>query len=376
MQTVLLINNGPVSSEQKLGGGDVSLLTLASALSQHGWLPHVIVPGRGRLTRLFDEYGINYTIFPFVSMSWRTPFLTLKNIYTWRRMIKSIDPALIHANTTSVNRFFSFASSLLNIPYVTHVRLGMEPGETSWTYKYFPKPSAFIFVSKAMRDECWPEMSQYCPKSYAYVVHNAIELEKYVPGPYPGDNPYRIGIFANFAPLKRHEDFLRMASEINQQRSDVEYWIVGDDTGKSFRKQILIDLSKELNLGESVKFMGHREDIPWLLSQIHVSVLTSQFESFGRVVIESMAAGIPVVASQTGGIPEIVENQIDGILVDVGDYKAFANAAIDLIENKDKWSNISKRSIKKARSNYSSSANAKKIAHVYESVLKCQAKGA
>jgi glycosyltransferase involved in cell wall biosynthesis len=369
MQTVLLINNGPISPEQKLGGGDISLLTLATALPQHGWIPHVIVPGKGHLTKLLDKEKINYSVFPFKKMYWQTPFTTFKNIYNWRKLIKSIDPLLIHANTTSVNRPFSIASSLLNIPYITHVRLGMDPGETKWTYQYLPKPSAFIFVSKALQDECWQEMSLYCPQSSAYVVHNAIELEKFTPTCRPDGHPYRIGIFANFAPLKRHEDFLLMASEINKKRSDIEYWIIGDDTANSRRKQKLTDLSDKLNLGESVKFMGHREDIPSLLSQVHVSILTSEFESFGRVVIESMAAGRPVIASRTGGIPEIIENLIDGVLIDVGDYKAFANAAIDLIDNQCKWDTISTNSISKAQSKFSSHAHVEKIIRIYETIL-------
>ncbi len=369
MQTVLLINNGPISPEQKLGGGDVSLLTLVTALPQHGWMPHVIVPGKGHLTKLLDKKNVDYSVFPFGKMYWQTPFTTLKNIHAWHKLIKSINPLLIHANTTSVNRPFSIASSLLNIPYITHVRLGMDPGETKWTYQHLPKPSAFIFVSKALQDECWREMSLYCPKSSAFVVHNAIELEKFTPTTRPDGYPYRVAMFANFAPLKRHEDFLLMASEINQKRSDVEYWVIGDDTANSYRKQTLIDLSNKLKLDGVVKFMGHRDDIPWLLSQVYVTILTSKFESFGRVVIESMAAGRPVIASRTGGIPEIIEDQVNGVLVEVGDYKAFANAAVDLIDNQSKWNVMSNNAITKAQSNFSSHAHVEKIIQVYETIL-------
>ncbi len=369
MRIVLLINNGPISPEQQLGGGDISLLTLANALPQCGWIPHVIVPSEGQLTKLFDKKKVNYSVFPFKNTYWQTPFSTFKNIYTWHKIIKSINPLLIHANTTSVNRSFSIAAALLNIPYITHVRLGMDPGETKWTYQYLPKPNAFIFVSKALQNEYWQEISHYCPRSSTFIVHNAIELERFTPTRRPDGPPYRIGVFANFAPLKRHEDFLLMASEINKKRSDIEYWIIGDDTENSHRRQTLINLTNKLKLGESVKFMGHREDIPWLLSQIHISILTSETESFGRVIIESMAAGRPVIASRTGGIPEIIENQIDGLLVNVGDYKAFANAAIDLIGNQHKWNIISKNSITKVQSNFSSHAHIKKIIQVYESIL-------
>ncbi len=370
MQTVLLINNGPVSPEQKLGGGDISLFTLVCALPQYGWMPHVVVPGRGHLTNLFDEEGVSYSVLPFDNkLYWQTPFSTYKNIYAWYKIIKSIDPQLIHANTTSVNRSFSIASFLLKIPYITHVRLGMDLGEAKWTYRYFPKPRAFVFVSDVLKDACWQEMSLYCPNSATFVVHNAVDLEKYEPTCRPDGPPYRVGMFANYAPVKRHEDFLLMAREINKKRSDVEYWIIGDDTESSRRKKELVNYACKLKLGESVKFMGHREDVSWLLSQVHISILTSEFESFGRVVIEAMASGRPVIATRSGGIPEIIEDKVDGVLVDVGDYVAFANAVIDLLDNENKWDALSKNAITKAQSRFSSLAHVRNIIQVYESIL-------
>ena len=153
-----------------------------------------------------------------------------------------------------------------------------------------------------MMDSLWPFISRLAPNSRPYVVHNAVDLESFTPTPWPEGPPYRVGIIANFAPFKRHEDFLRMAAEMVKTRNDLEFWIVGDDTEGAGRKALLEELTAELGITNYVRFLGHRPDIPEIIRQLHLLIVPSQFEPFGRVVIEAMACGRPVVASRDGGI--------------------------------------------------------------------------
>jgi glycosyltransferase involved in cell wall biosynthesis len=194
-------------------------------------------------------------------------------------------------------------------------------------------------------------------------------MDSFTFAPWPEEPPYRIGIVANFAPFKRHEDFLRMAAEMVRSRQDLEFWIVGDDTEGSGRRMVLEQLAGELDITSYIRFLGHRSDIPDIMRQLHLLVVPSQFEPFGRVVIEAMACGRPVIGSRDGGIPEIIDDGKTGSLVEVGDYAEFSRAALDLIDNNELRENMSRNSIEAVQRRFSIQAHTKIILDIYGELL-------
>lgn len=189
-------------------------------------------------------------------------------------MFQRLKSALIHANGFDLRRYFALAASSLGIPYITHVRFSVDAAAARWVLHGLPRPSAFIFNSQAMMGALWPLVSVFALKSQQYVVHIAVELESYTPAPWPEAPPYRIGITANFAPFKRHEDFLRMTAEMLTIRRDLEFWIVGDDTEGSGRRKDLEQLAAELGITRYVRFLSHRSKIPDINRQLHLLVVT------------------------------------------------------------------------------------------------------
>jgi glycosyltransferase involved in cell wall biosynthesis len=174
---------------------------------------------------------------------------------------------------------------------------------------------------------------------------------------------------ANFAPFKRHEDFLSMAAEMTQTRQDLEFWIVGEDTQGTGRRAVLEQLTRDLGIESYVRFLGHRSDIPVIIRQLHLLVVPSQFEPFGRVVIEAMACGRPVIGSRDGGIPEIIDNGQTGYLVEVGDYAAFARAALALLSDRGKWEGMSRHAVTVVRERFSIAAHVEHITSIYRDTL-------
>ncbi len=372
MHTCLLINNCPKPGDgvhSKLGGGDLSLLALLAGLPDKGWQAHVAVPGLGQLTDILLQRDIPFTVMPFERIGWDAPLRSLNATLSWRRFIKQIRPELIHANTTSVIRSFAWAAASLGIPYISHVRFIMDPGETRWTFRYFPKPRAFIFVSEALKREFWPEFSHYCPQSQCHVVHNAVDLARFHEEPLPKALPHRIGIVANLAPFKRHEDFLRMAAEMLKERQDLEFQIIGDDVLGRGRREILISLASKLGVENHVHFHGHQSDIPKIIQSLHILVLTSEYESFGRVIIEAMASGRPVIATSVGGIPEIIEDGVTGRLVKVGDFHAMSRAGLDLLSDQKGMEKMGQRAAAAARSRFSLESHAASISEIYNKIV-------
>lgn len=157
----------------------------------------------------------------------------------------------------------------------------------------------------------------------------------------PADAPL-VGVLARLAPSKGIEVFLEAARTVGERFPDVRFVVVGDEavlhgdavrTGGGYR-QALERRAQELGLGNRVVFTGFRLDVPEILEELTVSVLPSvSAEGLPNAVLESMAAGLPVVASDSGGTLEAVKNGETGFLVPPGDAGALAHALGTLLDD-------------------------------------------
>jgi len=138
-----------------------------------------------------------------------------------------------------------------------------------------------------------------------------------------------VGIVAKLSAVKGHEHFLRAAREVLSARSDVRFLIVGDGP----RRAELERMAADLEIADATLFLGARDDVPALLGLMDVFVLSSLSEGAPNVVMEAMAAGLPVVATRVGGVPEIVADGSTGVLVEPGDARALAAAVLELLED-------------------------------------------
>ncbi len=133
---------------------------------------------------------------------------------------------------------------------------------------------------------------------------------------------------ANLRPGKGHDVLLKAAARVIRRVPDVRFQIVGDGA----RRQELEQQASTLRISAQVSFLGHREDVPALLAQSDMFVFPSFMEASPNAVIEAMAAGLPIVATRVGGIPEVIEHEDSGVLVAPGDDRALAAGILRLIE--------------------------------------------
>lgn len=125
---------------------------------------------------------------------------------------------------------------------------------------------------------------------------------------------------AHFDYEKNHRLLIEAFERALMEQSNMELWLVGDG---SLRQEIE-SLVQKKGLEGKVKFLGIRSDIPQLLSQADIFVLSSDYEGFGLVVAEAMAAGVPVISTAVARVKEILENGKYGIFVPVGNVEALA----------------------------------------------------
>jgi glycosyltransferase involved in cell wall biosynthesis len=147
----------------------------------------------------------------------------------------------------------------------------------------------------------------------------------------PDDSPLVLQI-GNFKPQKAPFDFVRMAALVTESVPDVRFVMVGEGR---LRPQAE-DLATGLGVRNKFVFCGWWDDIPGLLAATQVSVMSSRHEGLPRAVVESLAAGVPVVATRVDGTPEVVRHGVNGLLTPAGDVGALAESVVSLLLDDDR----------------------------------------
>lgn len=148
-----------------------------------------------------------------------------------------------------------------------------------------------------------------------------------------------VGIVGKLSQVKGHRLFLKAAALISQTRADVAFLVVGDGPDR----EALEAESEALGLSSRVRFAGARGDVPSLLKTMDVLVVSSFSEGSPNVVLEGMGAGVPLVATRVGGIPEIVEDGRSGLLVEPGDARALSEAVLALLNEPERARSMGRR---------------------------------
>ncbi|HTW32196.1 MAG TPA: glycosyltransferase [Candidatus Sulfotelmatobacter sp.] len=159
----------------------------------------------------------------------------------------------------------------------------------------------------------------------------------------------RLGMIARMNnAVKDHPAFLRAAARLSAQFRDVEFLLAGDGPLRAGLEQ----MASDLGIKEKVFFAGERADIPAVLASLDVSVLVSSSESLSNVILESMAAGVPVVATAVGGTPELVKDGETGLLVPAGNDQKLVEALAHMVGDAESRARFATRAREFARSQF------------------------
>jgi D-inositol-3-phosphate glycosyltransferase len=171
------------------------------------------------------------------------------------------------------------------------------------------------------------------------VVHPGVDVDRFRPGPAPpavrselGGQEGRplVGIVGRVDPEKGVDVLARALARATGPAAGATLAVVGDVAVGSAAAGSAVRADAERLLGDRVRFVGRRDDIPEVQRALDVLVNASVAEPFGRSVLEALASGTPVVATDSGGIPEFVDDGVTGVLVPPGDDAALA-AALDRV---------------------------------------------
>jgi glycosyltransferase involved in cell wall biosynthesis len=177
-------------------------------------------------------------------------------------------------------------------------------------------------------------------------------------------------VVSRLNPLKGIESFLQAAALVAPDFPTVRFVVAGD-TNPNERQywSTLTSLTVRLGLTERLIFAGLRRDVPQLLSAATVSVMPSLNEALSNVVLESMAAGAPIVATRVGGSPEAISDGVNGLLVPPGDPRAMASAIAALLRDQSRARRLGDAARQSIHERFSMERMASATAQLYEALL-------
>lgn len=323
-----------VSHTSDLHGAEICLRDLASGLVARGHTLKVLCPEEGPLTASLRQAGVCVVCHPLprLQRDWRG---LLKFIVSWlptvwwlRRFLRQEGVTAVHNNTIDA-LYAPFATWQSPTPCIWHIH-EVKPDHPklrllfAWLLQKIP--SRVIFNSQ-------DTLSAYSQTPYPHwqVIYNGISLPNTAPpSPSPLDSgPVRVGYVGQFVPLKHPERFLHALSQSRLLVPTLQGIMAGDGPLRPQAHQ----LAAQLGLSDAVHFPGYVAQIETIYQQIDILVLTSEREGFGRVLVEAMAAGVPVIAGNVGGLPEVIQDTVTGYLVPADDISAYADKIVRLAQD-------------------------------------------
>jgi glycosyltransferase involved in cell wall biosynthesis len=338
-----MIHSGEQASLKKLiaisnfgdfvGGGECSFFDMVSHIG-NWFCPIVVAPKKGRLVNRFKVNNIYVEVIPFLKIR---PWLfsdILKSIQSLKKTVEKANASLIYANGSKPAFYGGIVGRILKLPVIWHCRIA----ERDYLLdSVLSQLSRLIIVNSRATAKRFSKRIQ----NKIRIVHNGVDIQwlkdKSVCRAHVQATGCRIIlVVARVSKVKRHDLAISAFEEAAGTHPDLHLVLVG--AKDPFEPEWWNYLQKRANNSlytERIHWIGQVEDIrPWYRSAA-ILLLPSDNESFGRVLVEAMAFGIPVIATRCGGVPEIVRHGKDGILVSMGKSHELADAIRIILENDD-----------------------------------------
>ncbi|WOJ92974.1 glycosyltransferase family 4 protein [Congregibacter variabilis] len=363
---VLFVSHSPL-----LYGAERSLLSLVEALQQMTeYSPVVLLPARGAFQQRLETIGVEVIVHPYfwwiTSEKKRLLSLTgcslnrlLAKLFIARHSSLQID--LIYSNSLATP-FGAYLAELLSIPHVWHFREFVYE-DLNFVFTLGDQQSANFIKRTTHKVVCnseevrrrlanrWGIMgAEVIYNGFDFSVYKQLKPHEHHQSVQPGQ-PVELLILGRVHENKGQITAIRAVAELKRRGRHVRLTIVGK--GSRAYLMELHALCKSSSLVKEVRFVGAAaEPLPYF-QDASITLVCSHLEAFGRVAVEAMAMGCPVIAASSGGLQEIVTSNKTGLLYDTGDHISLANAVEKLIENPQLFDSVAAEAMYSARERFS-----------------------
>lgn len=306
----------------------------------------------------------------------------VEDVLQLRRLVREQGIDIVHTHRGKDHWLAAVALKLLrNAPPLIRTRHVVVPCRqhifNKWLYKNCT--AAVIGVSKRAQESLGTLLDFY-PEERKPVIYSAVDTERFSPECRSAElrhqlgveeNGLLIGLIARFQRIKGQREFLqaaRLVVEKSQGKFPLKFLLAGRNA--HYYREKYLRLARQLGIQEHVKILGEVENVPQLVASQDIGVVASLgSEGSSRITLEYLAAGVPVVATRVGGIPELITHQETGLLVEAGNVDQLAEAIMQLIASTSLRQRLASAGLKAARDFFSPQRFCKEIIQLYHLLL-------
>ena len=354
-------------------GAEVQLGTLLSKLvNDPRFLIEAILLNDGRLADEIKRIGIKTKV---IDETKRNSFGIFRELLDYFRENR-VD--ILHTHKYKENTLGCIAARMSGVPFIVRTVHGLSEPFSGFQaikmslYRFLDQMINNYLVDKivAVSVDIKNNLSPKYKSEKVICIHNGIDFSKWKAicdeQRIPSDKEVLIGTVGRLTAVKGLEYFLKAAKIILDQNADwnIRFMIIGDGPLKSS----LHALAHHLSIGKKVDFLGYQDDCYKFMNKMDIFILPSLHEGIPMTLLEVLYLAKPVVATRVGGIPEVIQDDVSGLLVNPQDEKAIAQACISMINNY-KWAKqLGENGKKIIEEQFSAEVNADKVAGLYHSL--------
>jgi glycosyltransferase involved in cell wall biosynthesis len=322
-----------VTRANPIGGVQIHIRDLAVSMAAQGHVPTIITGGAGPLVDLLREAGVTVLVLPHLTVPIR-PLSDFRALREIRAALVEVRPEIIAVHSSKAGILGRIVARSLGIPAVlTAHGWNFTPGISAIpaaAYRQIERlagPLASRIITVSEFDRQLAIAAGIAGADRIVTVYNGIPDLPDALRADPSRTPPRLVMVARFGPQKDHRTLLRALGGL--RNSSWELDLVGD--GPLMNQ--MESLAASLGIASRVRFLGQRMDVPEILANAQVSVLATNWEGFPLSILESMRAGLPVVATAVAGVAESVGDGVTGYLVPRGDVDTLRDRIKRLLDD-------------------------------------------
>lgn len=350
-------------------GSPKALAGLIDAMDRSRFEPIFLASGDGPLIEALIAKGVKIIPKDVGAISYRHPAYGVRRVRRMAACLDEIQPDLVHVMGFERNLDLVLAAWMQHIPVVLHVH---SPEGADFRNLHRFAATKVLFCSEYERRN-FQHLQRILSKTE--VLYNTVDVRRFADAlPKRRElglesHQVAIGTIAQISKRKGIDLILEVARLLRDDH--LVFLIVGPDgTGEEqFAAEMRAQAVEDPALRTRVRFLGPRQDIPEFLKSIDIFLLPTRAEPFGIVIVEAMASGIPVVATKTGGVPEIVSSREIGRLVSDCTPAAFASTIAEVLSLPDRGCAMAAKAQETVCQRFDRSVIGPKLSSIYADVL-------
>lgn len=368
------------------GGAPRSLALMIQKLDKNKYDPIVLTIRNGPPVELFKKCGakviVDEKMHPFhgSTVSGMTQKLFINNLlYAYptylraKRIIRVIDPDIVHLNTTCLFMFAKAARDVLDdVKIITHVREPLLDSMAGKILEYMNHKYVDAYISISKYDESTVNTNNRISE----IIYNFVDFKNYNSNIKSNklkeelkinENSILFLYLARIAPSNGTLELISMAEKVIQKFPNYHFAIVGYD--KSTENLYMLKAKEKSNSVPNIHLLEFRNDVPEVIASSNVVVCPFIEPHFSRAIIEASAMGIPSLATDIGGPNELIVHGETGLLFELNNYNSFYEAIVLLGENESLRNRMGTMAEKFAWEKFNGDINTKKVFDLYDNLL-------